>query len=59
MKLGGTPPVSIQNTQVLIDPKVMEMEKVIGGGGTRRHLLQISPQEIVQATGAIIPRIRK
>ena len=58
-EVGGTPPVSIQNTQVLIDPKVMEMEKVVGGGGTRRHLLQISPKDIVQATGAKILRIRK
>ena len=58
-KVGGTPPIAIKNADVLIDPRVMEMSEVIGGGGTDRHLLRIRPEEIVKATGAKIVRIRK
>ena len=58
-EVGGTPPIAIKNADVLIDPRVMEMSEVIGGGGTDRHLLRIRPDEIVKATGAKITRIRK
>ena len=58
-KVGGTPPIAIKNADVLIDPRVMQMSEVIGGGGTDRHLLRIRPEEIVKATGAKIVRIRK
>lgn len=58
-EVGGTPPIAIKNAEVLIDPRVMEMSEVIGGGGTDRHLLRIRPEEILKATGAKIVRIRK
>jgi len=58
-EVGGTPPIAIKNADVLIDPRVMQMSEVIGGGGTDRHLLRIRPDEIVKATGAKITRIRK
>jgi len=58
-EVGGTPPVSIPNVTVLIDPKVMEMESVVGGGGSDRHLLRISPEEIVKATNGTVVRVRK
>jgi prolyl-tRNA editing enzyme YbaK/EbsC (Cys-tRNA(Pro) deacylase) len=58
-EVGGTPPIAIKDADVLIDPRVMEMSEVIGGGGTDRHLLRIRPEEIVKATGAKIVRIRK
>jgi prolyl-tRNA editing enzyme YbaK/EbsC (Cys-tRNA(Pro) deacylase) len=58
-EVGGTPPIAIENADVLIDPRVMELSEVIGGGGTDRHLLRIRPEEIVRATGAQIVRIRK
>lgn len=58
-EVGGTPPVSISNATVLIDPKVMEMETVVGGGGSDRHLLRISPEEIVKVTNGTIVRVRK
>jgi len=58
-EVGGTPPIAIKNAIVLIDPRVMEMTEVIGGGGTDRHLLRIKSEEIVKDTGAKIVRIRK
>ncbi|MFW9788841.1 MAG: aminoacyl-tRNA deacylase [Candidatus Thorarchaeota archaeon] len=57
--VGGTPPIAIKNAEVLIDPKVMEMTEVIGGGGTDRHLLRIGPATILKETGAEVVRIRK
>ena len=58
-EVGGTPPVGIPNAQVLIDPKVMEMDMVVGGGGTDFHLLKINPEEILKATNGQISRVRK
>lgn len=58
-EVGGTPPIAIKNADVLIDPRVMELSEVIGGGGTDHHLLRIRPEEIVRTTGARIVRIRK
>lgn len=57
--VGGTPPISISGAPVIIDPKVIEMEEIIGGGGTDRHLLRIKPQDIARDTNAIVTRIRK
>ncbi|UCH03405.1 MAG: YbaK/EbsC family protein [Candidatus Thorarchaeota archaeon] len=58
-EVGGTPPVSIPNAKVLIDPNVMAMNEVVGGGGSDRHLLRISPSEIVRVTGGKVVRVRK
>ena len=58
-EVGGTPPVSIPNAHVLVDPKVMEVNEVVGGGGTDHHLLKIAPGDIVKATGGMVARIRK
>lgn len=58
-EVGGTPPIAIKNVKVLIDPRVIEMPEVIGGGGTDRHLLRIKPEEILKDTDAKIVRIRK
>ncbi len=57
-EVGGTPPVSIRKAHVLIDNRVMEMTEVVGGGGTERHLLRISPEEILKATDGQVLRIR-
>ena len=58
-EVGGTPPVSIPSAKVLIDPNVMAMDEVVGGGGTDRHLLRISPSEILRITGGKVVRVRK
>ncbi|MFX0106647.1 MAG: aminoacyl-tRNA deacylase, partial [Candidatus Hodarchaeota archaeon] len=58
-EVGGMPPVSIPNAHVLIDPRVMELQDVVGGGGTERHLLRISPEDILKATNGLVVRIRR
>ena len=58
-EVGGTPPVSIRNAVVLIDPNVMAMSEVVGGGGSDRHLLRISPSEILRVTEGKMVRVRK
>ncbi len=58
-EVGGTPPISIEKGIVLIDPRVMQMESVVGGGGSDHHLLRISPSEILHATAGRIVRVRK
>ncbi len=58
-EVGGTPPVSIPNAKVLIDPNVMAMDEVVGGGGTDHHLLRISPSEILRVTKGQVVRVRK
>ncbi|RLI75635.1 aminoacyl-tRNA deacylase [Archaeoglobales archaeon] len=54
---GGVPPVG-HNCKVILDEKVLKNESVYGGGGDEKHLLLISPPEIVR-DGAIVARIRK
>jgi len=53
---GGVPPVG-HNCKVILDERVLENEKVYGGGGDEKHLLLIPPSEIIG--GATVARIRK
>jgi prolyl-tRNA editing enzyme YbaK/EbsC (Cys-tRNA(Pro) deacylase) len=55
---GGTPPFGFRAT-FLIDPKVMEMEQVYGGGGDSNSLIRISPKEMQRANRGEIRRVRK
>ncbi|MGI6085871.1 MAG: aminoacyl-tRNA deacylase [Acetivibrionales bacterium] len=43
----------------LIDPKVMEMETIITGGGSSYSLLEISPKEMHRLNKGQVIRIRK
>ncbi len=54
---GGVPPVG-HNCKVILDERVLKNERVYGGGGDEKHLLLISPSEIV-GDGAVVARIRK
>lgn len=58
-KVGGTPPVSITKAETLIDPNVMSMEEVVGGGGTDHHLLRINPESILKSSDGTVVRVRK
>ena len=58
-KVGGTPPVSITEAITLIDPNVMSMDEVVGGGGTDHHLLRIGPAIILEASEGTVVRVRK
>jgi len=54
---GGVPPIG-HNCKTILDERVLENESVYGGGGDEKHLLLISPSEIVR-DGAVVARIRK
>ena len=53
---GGVPPVG-HGCKAFIDERVLNSERVYGGGGDEKHLLSISPAEI--AREAVVARIRK
>ncbi len=56
-RAGGVPPIG-HDCKVILDERVLKNEKVYGGGGDDKHLLMISPSEILR-DGAIVARIRK
>jgi len=55
--VGGTPAFGYEAI-FLIDPKVMEKEKVYSGGGSERALTLMSPEEMKRANGAKLARVR-
>ena len=55
---GGTPSFGYE-ALFLIDPKVMEKERVYTGGGSENSLVLIDPREIQRANQGQIVRIRK
>jgi len=55
--VGGTPAFGYEAT-FLIDPKVMEKEKVYSGGGSEQALTLMSPEEMQRANGAKLARVR-
>ena len=54
-KIGGVPPIG-HRFKTIIDKKIIDKKYVYGGGGDSRHLIKISPKEIVRL-GAIIADI--
>lgn len=54
---GGTPAFGYEAV-FLIDPKVMEKDKVYSGGGSEQALTLMSPEEMQRANGAVIARVR-
>jgi len=54
---GGTPAFGYQAT-FLIDPKVMEKDRVYSGGGSEQALTLMSPEEMQRVNGALVTRVR-
>ncbi|MBO9385181.1 MAG: YbaK/EbsC family protein [Thermomicrobium sp.] len=55
---GATPPVGHSiPLRVLVDPAVLAEPLVYGGGGDERTMLEISPEEIVRLTEALVAAI--
>ncbi len=54
---GGTPAFGYQAT-FLIDPKVMEKDRVYSGGGSEQALTLMSPEEMQRVNGALVARVR-
>ena len=57
-EVGGVPPVGVP-LRTIIDPKVLENEYVIGGGGAIDRLLRIEPKKIVEYQKAEIVEVRE
>ncbi len=55
--VGGVPPIG-HECRVFVDERVLENNRVYGGGGDERRLILIPPSEIMR-DGAIVARIRK
>jgi Cys-tRNA(Pro) deacylase len=52
---GGVPPVGhLRRLPVVVDPRVLAKNFVFGGGGDERHMLRISPTDIVRLTAAVV-----
>jgi Cys-tRNA(Pro)/Cys-tRNA(Cys) deacylase len=54
---GGTPAFGYK-AAFLMDPKVLEKEKVYSGGGSDQALTLMSPEEMKRANGAKVARVR-
>ena len=55
---GGTPSFGFAAT-FLIDPRVMQKDKVYTGGGSETALVRVSPQALLRANGGRVVRVRK
>ena len=47
-EIGGVPPLSIYGVRTFIDRRVMKKKKVYAGGGDDLHILEISPDELLE-----------
>jgi len=56
--VGGTPGFGF-DAAFLVDPRVMEMERVYMGGGSECSLVRVSPGELVRVNGGRVVRVRK
>ncbi|WP_461865496.1 aminoacyl-tRNA deacylase [Thermococcus sp.] len=57
-EVGGVPPVGV-SLRTIIDPRVLENEHVIGGGGRIDRLLKIRPERIIKYLRAEVMDVRE
>ncbi len=58
-QIGGNSPLNAANATVLIDPKVLEKEWVLTGGGDDRSLVKIPVEELKRVVVYTEARVRK
>jgi Cys-tRNA(Pro) deacylase len=59
-EVGATPPFGFKNPiKTIIDPKVLEFDKVYGGGGAMNALLEINTKDLLKLTNGKIADISK
>ncbi len=56
--VGGTPGFGF-DARFLVDPRVLEKDRVYLGGGSERSLVRMSTRELVRANGGRVVRVRK
>ncbi len=56
---GGNSPFNAFNAMVLIDPKLLEQDWVITGGGDDKHLVKITTEELKRVVTYTETRVRK
>ena len=56
--VGGTPGFGF-DARFLVDPRVLEKDRVYLGGGSERSLVRMSPRELVRANEGRVVRVRK
>ena len=56
--VGGTPGFGF-DARFLVDPHVLEKDRVYLGGGSERSLVRMSTRELVRANGGRVVRVRK
>jgi Cys-tRNA(Pro)/Cys-tRNA(Cys) deacylase len=56
--VGGTPGFGF-DARFLVDPRVLEKERVYLGGGSERSLVRMSTRELVRVNGGRVTRVRK
>ncbi len=58
-KLGGNTPINAEDATVIIDPKVLEREWILVGGGDDRSLVKIPVAELKRIVNFVEARVRK
>ena len=56
--VGGTPGFGF-DARFLVDPRVLDKDRVYLGGGSERSLVRMSTRELVRANGGRVARVRK
>lgn len=58
-QLGGNSPLNAPNASILIDPKVLERDWILTGGGDDRNLVKITVAELKRVVDYTEVRVRK
>jgi prolyl-tRNA editing enzyme YbaK/EbsC (Cys-tRNA(Pro) deacylase) len=48
-----------ENTEVIIDSKILEYEKIVCGSGTGEKSIEIDSNDLLNITGAAVQKITK
>jgi len=58
-QVGGNSPFNASDAKILIDPKLLERDWILTGGGDDRHLVKISTEELKRVINYTEARVRK
>ena len=57
-KVGGVPPIALpEDVIVIMDERVLKMEKAIGGGGDEYSLLEFTPRDLLKIRNVLVADI--